>query len=154
QSSSIIRLLVDGEDVTSQLHTPEIGSLVSHVSQWPAVRQKLAQEQRKLAQQGNFVLAGRDIGTIVLPDADLKVFLTASLDERIARRLAERRRVDPTTSAETVRAELIARDTLDSHRKASPLRIASDAHILDTTHISIEEAVAQVLSWIKQEQDR
>ncbi len=151
QSSSPIRLLLDGEDVTSQLRTIEVDSLVSHVSKWPAVRQKLVQKQRELALQGKFVLAGRDIGTIVLPDADLKIFLTASLEERVARRLAERRHRDPTATAEAVRAELLARDTLDSNRETSPLQIAADAHILDTTHMSIEEAVAQVLSWAKRE---
>ncbi|MCL4544067.1 MAG: (d)CMP kinase [Chloroflexi bacterium] len=143
------RVLVDGEDVSEQLRSPAVGETVSAVSRCPKVRQALVDRQRRIAERGQCVLVGRDIGTVVLPDAQVKVFLTASLEARTDRRFRELRAADKGISEETVRAELLARDQLDSSRAASPLRAAPDARVLDTTALSVEDTVTRVLSWVE-----
>ena len=140
-------VLADGDDVTWQIRLPEVNAAVSVVSACPGVRKESVAAQRRVASRGHCVLSGRDIGTVVLPDADLKVFLTASLDERVQRRLRELvARGEPATEA-VVRADLERRDHLDSGRAASPLQVAPGAHVLDSTDLSIEQVVARIVAW-------
>lgn len=135
---------VNGEDVTRWLRDADVERAVSQVSAVPAVRAVMVRLQREAA-PADVVMAGRDIGTVVLPDAELKVYLQASVDVRARRRqadLAEKGRSEP---LDQVRADLIRRDALDSSRATSPLRPAADAVIIDTDALTIEQVVERVL---------
>ena len=134
------RVLLDGEDVTDRIRTPEVSERASQVAADPAVRRALVEQQRRLIAQGDYVAEGRDIGTVVAPDAEVKVFLTARPEER-ARRRAEELGADP----EQVLQDLLARDERDTGRADSPLTKAVDAHELDTTGLSIDEVVALIV---------
>jgi cytidylate kinase len=127
----LTRVLLDGVDATDDVHTEAVDVAVSAVSSVPEVRAALLQRQRALAAAGGIVVAGRDIGTVVLPDADLKVFLDASVDERANRRIAERGLDPDGEEARLVREQLHRRDDQDRNRAVAPLRAADDAvHIL------------------------
>jgi cytidylate kinase len=143
------RVHVDGEDATSHLRTPEVEASVSLVSRVPAVRKALVRIQRRLAQRGPTVMAGRDIGTAVLPHADLKVYLDASREERARRRRQQLALKEPVPSFESVLADLEKRDAIDSSRSVSPLRPAADAVIINTDGLSLEEVVERVLSLVE-----
>lgn len=144
------RTLLNGEDVTEALRLPEVTRWVSLVSSFSLVRRFLVEEQRRLGSRGGVVMDGRDIGTVVFPEADVKVFLTASLEVRARRRLHELRAYGITGITEQeLAAELQHRDELDSHRSDSPLRCAHDAVIIDTTELTIEEQTEQVLELIR-----
>ncbi|MBE3591105.1 MAG: (d)CMP kinase [Firmicutes bacterium] len=143
------RVLVNGRDVTGRLRDRDVTRAVALVSQVPAVREKLVQIQRHLARGGGVVLDGRDIGTRVLPDADFKFFVTASLEERAARRYRQLRRRGQAASLEEVLAEVRERDEADMNRAVSPLRKAEDAVVIDTTGITVEEALRRVLAIIE-----
>jgi cytidylate kinase len=136
--------VVDDEDVSSKLLRPEVETHVSLVSKIAGVRQTLVQEQRKLAQRGKVVMAGRDIGTVVLPRADLKIFLTASTEERARRRYKELLERGEDSSPETVLAELKKRDEMDIRRTVSPLKPAEDALIINTENFTLEQVVAKI----------
>ena len=138
------RILLGQEDVTEAIRQPEVGAAASPVSAVAGVREHLVAQQRKLAARGNVVMDGRDIGTVVLPDADCKIFLTASLDERVNRRYEELRAKGLTTMREAVREDISTRDYRDSHRETSPLKQAEDAVLLDSTGMSIEAVLAEV----------
>ena len=140
------RVLLDGEDVTDEIRTPEAGTAASAVARHGAVRAALLDQQRSFASGGGVVMDGRDIGSVVLPDAELKIFLTASLGERARRRHAElvARGVD--RSLEDVTAEIAARDAQDSGRAVAPLTRAADAVPLDTTQKTAEEAADVILA--------
>jgi cytidylate kinase len=148
-SSERCRVRVDGEDVTPHLRTPEVETAVSLVSRAPAVRRELVRMQRQLAQHGPTVMAGRDIGTAVLPDAELKVYLDASREERARRRRQQLAMKGPAPSLESVLADLEKRDALDSSRPVSPLRPATDAVVINTDGLTLEEAVEKVLSLVE-----
>jgi CMP/dCMP kinase len=139
-------VLAGGEDVTWQIRRPEVSNNVSLVSAWPAVRRVLVRRQGQLAARGCCVLAGRDIGTVVLPQADLKIFLVASLAERVQRRALELRSRGEAVDVEELQAEMVARDALDSGRAASPLKPAADAHVLDSSGLSVAEVVARIVA--------
>ena len=139
------RVFVDGVDVTDRLRTAEVGEAVSLVSRVPRVRRAMVKLQRELATEGGIVMAGRDIGTVVLPDAPLKVYLDASPRERVRRRHEELLAAGQDAPEEAVREELDLRDAIDSQRAASPLRPADDAVHIDTDHLSLEEVVARIL---------
>jgi CMP/dCMP kinase len=130
---------LDGEDVTHLIRTPEVSAAASEVAARPEVRQALVAKQRELLGQGNWVAEGRDIGTVVAPDAQLKVFLTASPEERARRRAAELG-----LPVEQVLADQRGRDERDTQREHSPLRAADDAVEVDTTGLSIEQVVARI----------
>ncbi len=132
-------VLMEGEDVTGALRTPEVDRAVSPVSAYPGVRAALTRRMREIARRGGVVMVGRDIGTVVLPDADLKLYLIASLDARAQRRFLDRLAQGKEVSLEEVRADLARRDALDSSRKAAPLRPAEDAIIFDNTMLTIDE---------------
>ncbi len=138
-------VFIDGEDVTSQIRTPEIGELASALSAHSPVRRVLVRRQQALIALGGFTLEGRDATTVIAPEADLKVFMTASLDERASRRTRELAQRGQTADFEVVRAAIAERDHRDSTRADSPLRIADDAVVVDTEGLTIDEVVAQVL---------
>ena len=144
----LARVLVDGEDVTELVHAPEVDRRVSEVSRVGELRAALLQRQRSIASGGRIVVAGRDIGTVVLPNAGLKVFLDASAEER-ARRRAEERGLDPEgPEAEAVLAELRRRDDLDRNRPVAPLRPAPDAIHIVTDGDTFEQTVTAVVAAI------
>ena len=138
-------LLIDGMDVTDSLRTAEVGEAVSLVSRVPGVRRAMVARQRELAREGGIVMVGRDIGTVVLPDAPLKVYLDASVEERVRRRHAELASLGREETLEQVREELALRDAIDSSRDVSPLRPAGDAVVIHTDHLSLDEVVGRIL---------
>ncbi|MBP2642910.1 MAG: Cytidylate kinase [Firmicutes bacterium] len=140
------RVYVDQTDVTEAIRTPEVSRLVPVVAQVSGVRQALVDLQRKLAVGGGVVMDGRDIGTHVLPNADIKIFLTASIDERAKRRWLELKAKDIEVNIDQLKQEIADRDKTDSEREISPLIQAKDAVVIDTTHLSIPEAVEKILS--------
>ena len=145
QAAGPDRVLADGVDLTELLRTAEVGEAVSLVSRVPRVREAMVRLQRELAAAGEIVMVGRDIGTVVLPDAPLKVYLDASPEERIRRRHDELLAAGEDASYGDVREELALRDDIDSRRAASPLRPAEDAVHIDTDHLSLDEVVARIL---------
>jgi len=135
---------IDDEDISSKLFYPEVEIHVPLIAKIAGVRQTLIQEQRGLAQRGKIVMAGRDIGTIVLPWAELKIFLTASTEERARRRYKELLERGENSSLEAVLADLKKRDKMDIHRTVSPLKPADDAIIIDTENLSLEQVVDKI----------
>ncbi|MDQ2964455.1 MAG: (d)CMP kinase [Chloroflexota bacterium] len=149
EQGRLARVLVDGIDETDDVHTEEVDQRVSAYSRVPELRAALLERQRAIAEGGRIIVAGRDIGTVVLPDADLKVFLNASAEER-ARRRAEDRGVDPAgPEGQAILAELRRRDELDSTRTVAPLRPADDAHVLVTDGNRFAQTVAMVTDAIR-----
>jgi len=130
-----------------ELRRPDVASFASVISALPAVREKLVSEQRRLGRGGGIVMDGRDIGTVVFPEAELKVFMVAELEARARRRYEELRQRGYAVTLEAVKAEIAERDRRDETRPISPLRRAPDAQILDTTHLSIPQQIEQVLAW-------
>lgn len=148
------RVLVDGVDRTADVHTPPVDAAVSAVSAVPELRAALLQRQRALAAAGGIVMAGRDIGTVVLPHADLKLFLDASVEERARRRAEERGRDPAGREAEAILAALRLRDRLDSTRAVAPLHPAADARIIATDGNRFEDTVDAVVGAILDAQAR
>jgi cytidylate kinase len=141
---------LDGEDVTWALRTAEVEARVSAVARHAGVREEMVRQQRRIAAPGRIVMVGRDIGTVVLPDADAKIYLIASPEERARRRHAELiAQGDASTSYETVLADVRTRDARDSSRTVSPLRAADDAHTVDSTHIGVRETVEHILRIVR-----
>jgi cytidylate kinase len=141
-------IFVDGEDVTLLLRQPEVEAAVSLVSRVAGVREALVKVQRDLAGRNAVVMAGRDIGTVVLPEADLKVYLDASIDERARRRHAEMSTLGMDLTEEGVRRDLSRRDRIDSQRSVSPLRPAEDAIVVDTDGLTLEEVVQRLVGLV------
>lgn len=139
------RVLVDGEDVTEAIRAPEVANLASPISAIPEVREILLDWQRDFAKQGGTVAEGRDTGTVVFPNAGVKIFLTASLEERARRRHKELLERGIDISLQQVKLDMEARDQRDSTRHVAPLRPAPDAVIIDTEHLSLDEVVEEVL---------
>ncbi|WP_433255894.1 (d)CMP kinase [Streptosporangium sp. CA-135522] len=137
---------VDGADAAVAIRTSEVTAAVSAVSAVPEVRRRLVAEQREIIGAGDIVVEGRDIGTVVTPDAPVKIYLTASADARALRRTAEL----TGTTVDAQKAAMARRDTLDSTRKTDPLAMAADAVELDTTALNLEEVIAEVLRVIKE----
>jgi CMP/dCMP kinase len=142
------RVHLDGEDVTAEIRTPEIGQLTSRLSMLAAVRDKVTPIQRREAWAGSVVLEGRDTGTVVCPDAEVKFFLTAALEARAHRRHTELTGQGLTVSLETVRADVAERDAQDERRALAPLRKADDAIEVDTTDLGIDEVVELMASMV------
>lgn len=135
------RILLGGRDVTGRLREPEVEHHVSAYSALPSVREAMVAAQRAIAGRGPAILAGRDIGTVVLPDAPVKLFLEASAEARAARRSLQARQWGLPQEAAEARRDIDLRDRLDSSRAASPLRPAADALVIDTTDLSLEEVI-------------
>ena len=143
-------MVLDGRDVTEQIRLPEISRYASAVSAHPSVRAYLLEMQRALAREQSVIMDGRDIGTVVLPDAEVKVFLTASPEARAERRMRELEQRGTPEPYEKVLAEIRQRDYNDSHRAAAPLRQAEDAVVLDTTELNFQESEAALLRIIRE----
>lgn len=146
------KVILNGEDVTGKLRLEEIGKLASKFSAIGSVREKLVALQRKLAQKENVVMDGRDIGTVVLPNADLKIYLSASSKVRAKRRyleLLEKGHTD--LDINEIEDEIIKRDEADMNREISPLKQADDAYYLDSSDMTLEEVVSKILSMVKEE---
>jgi len=144
-------VLADGVDITWEIRTPAVNADVSPVSAYPGVRREMVRQQRRVAQGGRVVMVGRDIGTVVLPDADLKIYLDASVEERARRRWEEERARDENSDYDAVLASMRRRDQIDSSREASPLRAAGDAVVLDTTALDIEGVMVEVMRLIEEQ---
>jgi cytidylate kinase len=142
-------VLADGVDITWEIRTPEVNAAVSPVSAYPGVRREMVRQQRRVAKCGQVVMVGRDIGTVVLPGADLKIYLDASVEERARRRWAEEQARGENSDYEAVLASMRRRDEIDSGREASPLRAAEDAVVLDTTALDIDGVMAKVMRLIE-----
>ena len=147
---------VDGQDVRQAIRTPEIDAAAAAVARQPRVRQVLIVQQREMGSRGGVVMEGRDIGTVVFPQADLKIYLDASPEER-----ARRRAHDPQHSAgrgtlavQDVASALAARDRSDQTRTASPLALAPDAVLIDTTGVPVDDVVARLIDLVTQRRDR
>ncbi len=145
------RVLIDGTDRTQRLFGADVTAMVSTVSAHPAVRAALVARQQEIAREGPVVMAGRDIGTVVLPDARHKFFLTASLDERVKRRQADLAAAGVHVDTANLRAQIDERDRLDASRAVAPLRPAPDAITIDSTAMSIDDVVTAMLDRIREE---
>lgn len=140
------RIFIDGRDITDELRNPEVEEAVSIVSQAPGVREAMVARQREIAGEQPIVMAGRDIGTVVLPGAGLKLYLDASVEERARRRHQEFERLGRDASHEAVLEDLRRRDQIDSERELSPLRPADDATIINTDGLTLDEVLQKALS--------
>jgi cytidylate kinase len=139
-------ITVDGTDVAAAIRTQEVTSSVSQVSVVPEVRERLLREQRDIIGSGGIVVEGRDIGTVVAPEADVKVYLTADPEARATRRTAEL----AGSTVQATQADLLRRDRIDSGRATAPLTMADDAHHIDTTPYTLDEVIAQVVALVEQ----
>ena len=148
-SESGVRVLLGERDITAAIRQPEVSQMASKVSAQPAVRQGLLTLQRNMGRDGGVVIEGRDIGTVVFPDADVKFFLDASAEERGRRRHLELQQQGVTTTVETTVREMAERDQRDSGREHAPLRRADDALAIDTTTLSFSEVVEVMLRHIQ-----
>lgn len=142
-------IFLNGENVSSEIRSQAVNENVSKTAAVKGVRETLVKKQKKLAEEHKVVMDGRDITTVVLPNADHKFFLTASLEERARRRFEEMKRKDMEVSLEDIKENIKNRDKLDSERKHSPLKKADDAVEIDSTELSIEEVVEKIKSFIK-----
>lgn len=140
-SGAAVRVFLDGVDVTEQIRTSEVTRSVSAVSRLRQVREKMVREQRKMGDQGGIVLEGRDIGTVVFPNADLKIFMVADIEARARRRQRELDQTESDSGLDLLKREIEERDRLDSTRDESPLKKADDAIVLDTSTRSISQQV-------------
>ncbi|MDO5813958.1 MAG: (d)CMP kinase [Bacillota bacterium] len=143
------KVYLNDEDVSNQIRQDQVSLGASCVSKYQAVRSFLVDEQRKMAKSGNVILDGRDIGTVVLPNADLKIYQIASVETRAKRRYLENLERGLDADLETIKKEIEERDYQDTHREISPLKKADDAIELDTSSLTLEEVVEQVLTLIQ-----
>ncbi|KMY80857.1 cytidylate kinase [Leuconostoc mesenteroides subsp. dextranicum] len=148
-STPVQRVFLNDTDVTEEIRSAEVTNNVSVVASFADVRSNLVNRQREIANNNSVIMDGRDIGTTVLPEADVKIFLVASVDERAQRRYKENVAKGMTTDLETLKREIEARDYKDSHRQISPLTQAKDAILVDTTGQSIDDVVAKIANIIE-----
>ncbi len=141
-------LFLNNKDISKEIRLVEVSENVSLVAKQKEVRDFLLQTQRSIAENGGIIMDGRDIGTVVLPNADFKFFLTASINERTKRRFLELQSTDIEVDEQSVRENLISRDTIDSQREISPLKMAENAILIDNTLLSKEETVDVILSYL------
>lgn len=155
QKSKVELKIIDGtqhtflneNDVSTLIRTPQIDAAVSAIATNAAIRGLMVQAQREMAKQGGIVMDGRDIGTVVLPNADLKVFMQASIEARAKRRLKDQQ--NHAVSLKEIKKDIERRDYADTHRKEGPLKKANDAVVLDNSHLTIEEQVQKIQAWIE-----
>ncbi|MBR3163381.1 MAG: (d)CMP kinase [Clostridia bacterium] len=143
------QILLDGEDVTEKIRTPEVDNLVSRYAAIKQVREKMTALQREMKREGNIIMEGRDIGTVVFPDADVKIYLDATIEERAKRRYKQNIEKGINCNYEEVLQSLKERHILETTRKIAPLKQAEDAVYLDSTNLSIEEVVKKIIEIIK-----
>lgn len=146
-------IYLDNKDVSSKIRTPEVSRGASDVATIKIVREKLVKMQRELAELSNIIMDGRDIGTVVLPKASIKIFLTASVDARALRRFKELKEKGISCEYEKIKAEIIARDKNDSEREISPLKQADESILLDSSDMSFEEVKNTIKLMIKEHGD-
>ena len=149
ENSGKLEIYLNGENVSKEIRTTEVSDNVSFIAKQPEVRERLVVLQRNIAEKQGVIMDGRDIGTVVLPNADYKFFLTASADERARRRFLELQSLGIETTIEEVKQNLIERDRIDSEREISPLKQAEDAILIDNTNLNKEETIDLILSYIK-----
>ena len=149
ENSGKLEISLNGENVSKEIRTTEVSDNVSFIAKQPEVRERLVVLQRDIAEKQGVIMDGRDIGTVVLPNADYKFFLTASADERARRRFLELQSLGIETTVEEVKQNLIERDRIDSEREISPLKQAEDAILIDNTNLNKEETIDLILSYIK-----
>ena len=149
ENSGKLEIYLNGENVSKEIRTTEVSDSVSFIAKQPEVRERLVVLQRDIAEKQGVIMDGRDIGTVVLPNADYKFFLTASADERARRRFLELQSLGIETTIEEVKQNLIERDRIDSEREISPLKQAEDAILIDNTNLNKEETIDLILSYIK-----
>lgn len=148
--AKVNRVFADGIEVTNAIRTPEVTKIVSKVSAVSEVREAMVAQQRRMGETGGVVMDGRDIGTIVFPNADLKIFLTASAEERALRRYNEMTEKGMQVDFKKLQTDIEARDKQDSEREIAPLCCAKDAIYLDTSAMSIEEVTAKILNLVRE----
>ena len=149
ENSGKLEIYLNGENVSKEIRTTEVSDNVSFIAKQLEVRERLVVLQRDIAEKQGVIMDGRDIGTVVLPNADYKFFLTASADERARRRFLELQSLGIETTIEEVKQNLIERDRIDSEREISPLKQAEDAILIDNTNLNKEETIDLILSYIK-----
>jgi len=149
ENSGKLEIYLNGENVSKEIRTTEVSDNVSFIAKQPEVRERLVVLQRDIAEKQGVIMDGRDIGTVVLPNADYKFFLTASADERARRRFLELQSLGIETTIEKVKQNLIERDRIDSEREISPLKQAEDSILIDNTNLNKEETIDLILSYIK-----
>lgn len=147
------RVLLDGEDVSDHIRTPEVSMAASVVSAIPEIRAHLLDLQKKMAAENNILMDGRDIGSVILPHADLKIFLTASAEERASRRYLELREKPDCPPYEEILKDIQQRDYNDTHREIAPLRQAEDAVLVDTSNMGFHEVVDHIKALIQEKLD-
>lgn len=143
-------IYLDGENVSDKIRTPQISMAASNVSKIPAVRLAMVDMQRRLAQNHDVVMDGRDIASYVLPDAEIKIFLTASVDARAKRRYDELIEKGESVSLDDVKKEMIERDTNDSTREFAPLTVADGAEVIDTSNLTLDESIDKVIKYVRE----
>lgn len=148
--AKINRVFVDGTEVTEAIRTPEVTAIVSRVAAIGAVREAMVDQQRRMGEAGGVLMDGRDIGTVVFPNAQLKIFLTASVEERARRRYAEMVAKGQQVDLQQLQADIAERDKQDSERVISPLRQAEDALLLDTSDMGISEVTDRILQLVQE----
>lgn len=148
--AKINRVFVDGTEVTDAIRTPEVTAIVSRVAAIGAVREAMVHQQRRMGEAGGVLMDGRDIGTVVFPNAQLKIFLTASVEERARRRYAEMVAKGQQVDLQQLQADIAERDKQDSERAISPLRQAEDALLLDTSDMGISEVTDRILQLVQE----
>lgn len=148
--AKINRVFVDGTEVTDTIRTPEVTAIVSRVAAIGAVREAMVDQQRRMGEAGGVLMDGRDIGTVVFPNAQLKIFLTASVEERARRRYAEMVAKGQQVDLQQLQADIAERDKQDSERAISPLRQAEDALLLDTSDMGISEVTDRILQLVQE----
>ena len=149
QADAKLKMFVDGEFLGNKLHLEETGNVASQVSTHAAARAVLTEKMRQAGEKGGIIMEGRDIGTVVFPDADVKLYLDASAEERANRRVKQLREAGENPDYDKILALIKERDYRDSHRAASPLKPAADAIIIDTSHLTQDEVIARVLTEVK-----
>lgn len=148
--AKINRVFVDGTEVTDAIRTPEVTAIVSRVAAIGAVREAMVDQQRRMGEAGGVLMDGRDIGTVVFPNAQLKIFLTASVEERARRRYAEMVAKGQQVDLQQLQADIAERDKQDSERAIGPLRQAEDALLLDTSDMGISEVTDRILQLVQE----
>ncbi len=144
-----LQLFLNGKNINKEIRFPQVSDYVSVIAKQPEIRHFLLKTQREIAEKGGVIMDGRDIGTVVLPNADYKFFMTASQEERTKRRFLELQASGEQIDIDTVKQNLISRDKIDSEREISPLKQAQDAILIDNTNINREETIDLILSYIK-----
>ncbi len=153
EDGRLYTVLLNGEDVTWDIRTPAVDANVSQVSKYLGVRNEMVKRQREYGRKGNVIMVGRDIGTIVLPDAPLKLYITATAEERAQRRWQDRQMQGHEASFDIILEDVIRRDNIDSQRKHSPLKPAADAIEIDTTQQSVDLIIKQIMTMIQEKQE-